>query len=368
MFAHLSPELISEIRRFFNETQIPYDSELRSILLNGVHFQFVQSLKKYGNDSFQLTGDLNTMNTVERLSDGRIPLETWLRNAVDQLSFRTEAKVFNRALDELTTRKSVAPPIEEPARVPDVFELREKVIFRDDMVSYGFLNGGFEAGRAVARLRVQRYDNGAAKLLPGGQEEIYLGTGWLLAPDLLLTNHHVVNARRDGEGHASLADLKLQAQSTSAQFDYDADAIQGTLVNATELVASDPDLDYALLRLEKSLPRTPLVLSRDEINVTDDSYIAVNIIQHPNGQPKKVAIRNNLVYDSKFPKLRYFTDTQHGSSGSPVFNDSWQVVALHRAATYVDSVKFQGRTTGWVNEGTQITAILNDLKAKNVVL
>ena len=44
------------------------------------------------------------------------------------------------------------------------------------------------------------------------------------------------------------------------------------------------------------------------------------------------------------------------------------VVALHRAAAFVNNVKFQGRTTGWVNEGTQITAILNDLKAKNVVL
>jgi hypothetical protein len=48
-----------------------------------------------------------------------------------------------------------------------------------------------------------------------------------------------------------------------------------------------------------------------------------------------------------------------------VLNDSWQVVALHRASAFVEDVKFQGRLTGWVNEGTQITAILDDLKVKN---
>jgi V8-like Glu-specific endopeptidase len=81
-----------------------------------------------------------------------------------------------------------------------------------------------------------------------------------------------------------------------------------------------------------------------------------------------VALRNNLIYDSKDSKLRYFTDTEHGSSGSPVFDDNWQVVALHRASAFVDNVKFQGRQVGWVNEGTQVTALLDDLKVKNAEL
>ena len=93
--------------------------------------------------------------------------------------------------------------------------------------------------------------------------------------------------------------------------------------------------------------------------------MAVNIIQHPYGGPKKVALRNNLVYDSNFPKLRYFTDTDHGSSGSPVFNDAWEVVALHRASSFVYNVNFQGRPAGWVNEGTHILAILEHIKVSN---
>jgi len=66
----------------------------------------------------------------------------------------------------------------------------------------------------------------------------------------------------------------------------------------------------------------------------------VNIIQHPLGQPKQVVIRDNRLLDlpkptGLDPKLdryaQYEADTERGSSGSPVFNDQWEVVALHHS-------------------------------------
>lgn len=365
MFTHITPERISEIRKVFAGANIPYDDELRSILLNGINYQFVAQLKNFKNDAFQLTGDLNGLNAVERLADGTIPFEAWLRNAVEELSHIDTARVFSRALDELTNRMSSAAPIFEPASVPDLFEVREALVHRDDMVAYGFLSAGFEAGRSVARLRVTRYDNGTITKNLEGASQVHQGTGWLLTPDLVMTNHHVVNARIEGQENAKFADFELQAQNALVQFDYDADTTAGESLKTAKLEAFDAKLDYAVLRLESSVTREPLMVNRDRIDVAKDSYIAVNIIQHPNGGPKRVALRNNLIYDSKFPRLRYFTDTEHGSSGSPVFNDSWQVVALHRASSFVDNVKFQGRLTGWVNEGTQMAAIADDLKIKN---
>jgi V8-like Glu-specific endopeptidase len=91
--------------------------------------------------------------------------------------------------------------------------------------------------------------------------------------------------------------------------------------------------------------------------------VPVNIIQHPGGRSKRYGIRNNLVSASTATELRYFTDTESGSSGSPVFNDQWQVVALHRASIYVAQVEFQGKTTAYVNVGTHLSAILDDLRA-----
>jgi V8-like Glu-specific endopeptidase len=50
--------------------------------------------------------------------------------------------------------------------------------------------------------------------------------------------------------------------------------------------------------------------------------------------------------------VEYEVDTEPGSSGSPVFNNQWELVALHSRAG-----------TGQFNRGVAITAILDDLPA-----
>jgi endonuclease/exonuclease/phosphatase family metal-dependent hydrolase len=56
--------------------------------------------------------------------------------------------------------------------------------------------------------------------------------------------------------------------------------------------------------------------------------------------------------------LRYRTDTEPGSSGSPVFNNDWQLVALHHAGYRED-----GGTA--VNEGIRISAIVAHLMRRS---
>jgi endonuclease G len=67
----------------------------------------------------------------------------------------------------------------------------------------------------------------------------------------------------------------------------------------------------------------------------------INVIQHPLGREKEIVIRNNQVLDLRTgngsgdeamgPFIHYEADTEKGSSGSPVLNDQWEVVALHHS-------------------------------------
>jgi hypothetical protein len=116
-------------------------------------------------------------------------------------------------------------------------------------------------------------------------------------------------------------------------------------------------------------------LSAAEGKVIAGEY--VSIIQHPSGERKQLALRENQVVDVLDSFLHYRTDTSPGSSGSPVFNDQWEVVALHHSG--VPKEDAQGRLLTrdgkvwtksmgehhihWIaNEGVRISRILKHLE------
>jgi V8-like Glu-specific endopeptidase len=83
------------------------------------------------------------------------------------------------------------------------------------------------------------------------------------------------------------------------------------------------------------------------------------IIQHPQGGPKQIALTANQVVNVYEHRLQYTTDTLPGSSGSPVFNDDWQVIAIHHAGGNLISNSRGDRR--FVNQGILLSYILRDL-------
>jgi V8-like Glu-specific endopeptidase len=60
------------------------------------------------------------------------------------------------------------------------------------------------------------------------------------------------------------------------------------------------------------------------------------------------------------------TDTLPGSSGSPVFDSRWQVVALHHSGGHLTQPGSKGKRLFFRNEGIHVKAILKGLAERGL--
>ncbi len=346
---------------------VGYPDAIRRIFLSEVNKSFRNILFVFPqNEKAQLDLDLAKINDTPRLTDGSIPFQAWLNRAAQYVQqFPDANKIVQETLakiEGIAVKTGPVEHIQSPSPVVVNKIIQEKIIQQNDMVSFSFLEAGFKAGNAVVRLRVPRFDNGTNATLPDGSAITFSGTGWLLTKQLLITNYHVVNARGENESNASESDFNKQGENMWAEFDFNNDNMIPLVVAVNKLEVADETLDFAVLRLKDPIQRIPAARFPQEIFAVAGHPQVVNIIQHPFGHSKKVAFRNNHIFEVKYPKVYYFTDTEKGSSGSPVFNDNWQVIALHRASQLVQDVNYQGKSTGWINEGVQLKAIFDFLR------
>lgn len=224
----------------------------------------------------------------------------------------------------------------------------------NDFQPASFLPDGAIARRAVARTILET------------QDESRTATGFLISSGLFLTNQHVIKTA----GEAAL---------TQVLFDDELDE-RGEL-RAVTAFALDPDtlflssdeskLDYSLVAVGSRVRGSGALIDFGycPLSGTPDRHqlgINANIVQHPEGRKKVVVLRNNIVVarDDNSGRLFYETDTLEGSSGSPVFNDLWDVIALHHYGEASEDVTpAGGGKTRDVNEGIRISSIYADLSA-----
>lgn len=248
----------------------------------------------------------------------------------------------------------------------------EALIFgpqRDTRLPFAFVEGARTVALSIARLAVPRIFNGQQ------QDGLGFGTGWLIAPGLLITNHHVIECRSADEPPATPTDFRLQAEQVVARFDFyreqDLIAEPRLECRGAHLLTSNKQLDYALLELietSKIADREPLKLPQAQPALVRGNRL--NIVQHPGGGSLQYAIRNNFFVQMGHTNnfIRYQTDTERGASGSPVCDDGWQVLALHHASTPVSETQApqevidgQPVTVTILNEAIAIHSILADL-------
>jgi V8-like Glu-specific endopeptidase len=301
----------------------------------------------------------------------------------------------NRVLEEIDSYV-LMPPAASKAEAnerlqhlsPQARGQLEAIIGGNDLLPIWFLNRGAELRRTVARIKV---------VTSKGAEGY--GTGFLVGPGILITNRHVLD--QSDIGGDSLLSIVANAV---AEFDVEI-VPQVIAPGKTRLVSSTPAvfrlapqtllltdawnaLDYVLIALEsKSIDGQHDISEYGYNRLSADMGKTVTgepvfIIQHPNGESKKISLLNNrmMIRDEKSSYLYYEADTEPGSSGSPVFNRQWEVVALHHSVEFArdpedrilakdgslwnEAMGTAAIKTMSFNEGVRVSRILKHVETK----
>ena len=261
--------------------------------------------------------------------------EETFSSSPEKAQILTSAENLRRRM-EMLQAKSAEPP---------EFAM-ERAIGKNDAVFSNFIELISMAKKKVGRIAVKQRG-----------KPLGCATGFMVSPRLLLTNWHVFKTiDRVGE--------------SEIQFGYELDIYgnpPGTYTSfrlrAETFYHSCKELDYCFVAVD------PVdVTGKTSINdigylyldpalgkLGDEDKEALNIIHHPDGDFKQLSIRENLFKKITPTTIWYESDTAPGSSGSPVFNDQWQIVALHHMGIAKKNTKGQ-----YVDKNNQVIPVEND--------
>lgn len=234
-------------------------------------------------------------------------------------------------------------PIGGPPALTPAAQLESIVKGRPRFIDIeGFIARASTIQAQVCRIEVTRNDGN--------------GTGFLVGPDLVLTNFHVMEPVFKGKALAAdvrcrfdyrqLPDGKTVREGTPFPLKAGDWAVDKSSYSEKDKVTDggDPEadkLDYCLLRLAEPAGEGKAGGSTDP-NAEERKWISISksrnsgsnqedifIIQHPEGSPLKMAVGEHLGFNAAGNRMRYDADTLGGSSGSPVFNADLEVIGLH---------------------------------------
>lgn len=246
--------------------------------------------------------------------------------------------ISNLELDKVPVRNSVLiekKPEDTPGNL-------EKIMgAKSTLLPISFLEQGLQCAKAVVRIEV-------------GES---LGSGFLIDGNWIVTNHHVL----PNSAAAASAKIQFNYQKSLAGLDLAYEEFRSEKGDRNFFTSKDEDWSFVKLSGDANAKYGALSLAN--VAAVKDDF--VNIIQHPAGGPKQIALYHNFVTSADDKYVLYLTDTLPGSSGSPAFNTDWEVVALHHFGGTVREA--YSNMNVYRNRGINIMRIkkaLQDLKIK----
>lgn len=258
--------------------------------------------------------------------------------------------IFNYALGENPTNevllniKNQTPVVEiEGGKIKnwkgdDAEFTPEKIIgAADKFIDVNYLEKGMICSKAVVRVK---FTNSA-------------GSGFLIEGNTLVTNHHVI----PDKDAAALATIQFNHQKTIRGID----AIPDDYSLEVESFKTSKLHDWTIVKVAGNPEATWGALTLGPVTPKKGTY--VNIIQHPAAGQKKLTHSANVVVFCDDDIVHYLTDTEEGSSGAPVFDKEWNVIALHQGGGDVSEPGDQTENTYFRNQGININRVIEGVNS-----
>lgn len=276
--------------------------------------------------------------TFGRVTPDKEALGVFVNMIIDYGGEGDESDFLRELLDRYALDR---PVVKSPVLVADDWKgrdstssVQEKIFGENTLRDIRMLQMALKASQAVVRIT-----------LPQGT-----GSGFIVGDNLVMTNHHVLGSQDTAD--ASKFEFGYQIGP-----DGNPQLPQSRQAKAGGLFHTNVDLDFSVAELE-SIPEDvqPLLLKATR----PQKEARVSIIQHPGGAYKMISMQNNFIAFANDKILQYTTSTMPGSSGSPVFNDDFEVVAIHHSGGLLLE---PGTNQKYLrNAGTSMIAVLDDLR------
>ena len=228
----------------------------------------------------------------------------------------------------------------------------EKVLGRERFQGMGWWLTGLRRCRAVARIETE-FEEGVgtgflvagADLAPGLPELVLVTNGHVLPEDLAYGDAVAVFHGLRGDGDTDEGPPPRRSFRVRRVWWYQPSAA--------------PGLDVTLLELDGYPERVePIPLAPSLPNLQAATRPRAYVIGHPSGlESPQFSLQDNRLLDHDDRLVRYRSPTEPGSSGSPVFDASWRLIAVHHAGG-TDMPALNGTGGSYpANEGIAVTAI-----------
>lgn len=295
--------------------------------------------------------DILNLRTIERQLTGiwqlrpdMVPGTALLRPIAEELKVRCEP--FKPVDTTSVQARETASQSGSEARL-------EKVFGQPHFYSMEWYRQGLLCAQHVARIETLQGTPIATGFLLSGRE---------LHPSLpdeplLLTNSYVVTndqAVKDHYAFSVLGPDEVQVRFQTDERLYSVSVVWSSFAAGTTILRLTPRMDHdRYLKIAKHFPI---------INGDTRAFI----VGHPGGRDLTFSMQDNVLLDCDDRVVHYRTPTEAGSSGSPVFNGVWEVIAIHHARGHA-MPRLNGRPgTYEANEGIRIDFLSKTIDSQAV--